>query len=109
MSKSRKKKRSKDFPNNWAFYHKLKSKHFETYTFSELMDGLANHWELLPGIQLVARQEHLTTGEIKERSFQTVPQVVSFFSKLKKSGEPYHVYCFDPHQAFTAVFGPDDD
>lgn len=108
MSKSQKRKKSKDFPNNWAFYKKLKPKHFDTCEFGELMEGLACHWELVPGIQLVARQEHLSSGEIKEFYFKNVAQVVSFFKKLKKSGEPYHVHCFDPQQAFTAVFGSDD-
>lgn len=107
MSKSRKKKKKSDFPNDWAFYKKLKPKHFETYTFGELMEGLANHWELLPGIQLVARAENLISGQVQERTFHSTSQVNSFFKKLKKSGVPFHVHCFDPHQSFTAVFNDD--
>jgi hypothetical protein len=108
MKKSRKKKKKSDFPNDWAFYKKLKPKHFATYTFGELMEGLVNHWELLPGIQLVARAEHLTTGKIKEYTFPSPREVRSFFKRVKKSGEPYHVHCFDPTQSFTAVFNTDD-
>jgi hypothetical protein len=105
--KKQHKKHKKVFPNNWAYIQKLKPKHFNTYTFAELMDGLVNHWELLPGIQLVARAEHLTTGKIKEFTFLSPYEVKSFFKRVKKSGEPYHVHCFDPHQSFTAVFNDD--
>lgn len=107
--KNKKRKKRADFPNDWAFYKKLKPKHFATYTFGELMEGLANHWELLPGIQLVARAEHLTTGLIEEHTFHSASEVNRFFKKVKKSKQPYHVHCFDPHQSFTAAFNTDDD
>lgn len=108
MSKSRKKKATKkrksDFPNSWAYLKKLKPKEFNTFTFDEVMDGLAEHWETLPGIQLVARAVHLTSGQIKERTFNSTAEVNAFFKKIKRSGQPYHIHCFDSTQFFTAVF-----
>lgn len=107
MDKKKKRKKSKDFPNDWAFYKKLKPKQFETCTFSELMEGLVNVWQLAPGVVLVARAEHLPSGSVKEYAFASGKQVVRFMDWVSRTGEPYHVYCYDNEQSFTAVFNND--
>lgn len=102
--KRRKKRKCKDFPNDWLYYKKLKPKHFGTCTYQELIDGLVNVWDLPSSVQLIARAQHIKTGCIEEHSFASAKDVRKFFSVIRQSGEPYHVYCFDNHQQFTAIF-----
>jgi hypothetical protein len=103
----KKKKKLADFPNSWAIYKKADPSQFQTYTFRELMDGLANYWELLPGVLLVARAEHLPSGSIEEHAFASVKQFKKFLKWVSLSGEPYHVHCYNPEQQFTACFNDD--
>ena len=107
MSRKKKRKKCKDFPNEWAFYKKLKPKQFQTCTFSELMEGLVNRWHLAPGVVLVARTEHLPTGSIEEYAFASTKQVKKLMAWVSRTGEPYKVYCYDHEQSFTAIFNDD--
>ena len=107
--KKSKKKKHKDFPNNWAFYKKLKPKQFNACSFKDFWEGRVHYWELVPGITLVARLEHLTSGHVEEYYFHSTSEVNNFFKKVLKSGEPFHAHCFDSVHCFTAAFNTDDD
>ena len=103
----RRKKKTKDFPNDWEFFNKMKSSRFNRLTFDEVMEELACNWQPLPSVALVARSHLLPSGRITEHCFPSEKEVRRFMGKISRSGEPYHIYCFDHHQTFTAVFNDD--
>jgi hypothetical protein len=108
MPRKKKKRKKSDFPNEWKFYKNLEPDQFETPTYKDFIEERVHYWELLPGVQLVTRAQHLRTGKIRERIFTTTSEIRKFMSQIQKSGEPYHVFCYDNTHSFTAIFPTDD-
>jgi hypothetical protein len=106
--RKKKKKQRKYLPNDWAFFSKLKPDRFKRVSFKDFWEDRVLYWELIPGIQLVARAEHLSSGAVQEHTFTSSREVSAFFRQVERTGEPYHVHCFDSTHCFTAAFNTDD-
>jgi hypothetical protein len=73
------------FANKWQKFKDAPPEMFHRHMFIEVMDGLVDHWEILPHIDTVIRATHLKTKKVTEhvykRKHAAENKVISYLNK----------------------------
>ena len=90
---SKKKRKKKDFPNNYDAIAECPPKFFHSIPYDEFMDWKICGYEIPSSINSIIREQDLETGKVTEYVYQTVNGGRNRARKIMDEGKSEFVVC----------------